>query len=420
MITVRTLVTYLLGSGDAARRVASNPKALWIGLAFVFAAGFAREYDGEDLLRDPWHLALPVVASLITSLLLYVILRIAASPGTKGSEDGPTGKFMDGYPVLLRLYWWTAPLAFLYAIPVERMMGPGDATRANLWLLCLVATWRVLLITRAISAAWRTKFIAVLFPVMLFADGVALILLMVAPLPVFTLMGGVRLTESEIVIRETATMVTLLGLLSGPAWLVGTAVANRWLRKSGLATGAGVPESDGRISKPLIAVAALSILVWVPILPQTQPPQQRRRAVEEDLEAGRYAQAVERVQRHDRDAFPPHWDPPPRPGYGEHEPDPVEVLAHALESDAPYWFTESYCAKVPGVVGENVLYERRKFRSESERDHYERVQKSLTGYAHARRLASEHNEILRAIVERALGDAEMPPELLELLGESRD
>jgi len=31
---------------------------------------FAREYDGEDLLHEPWHLLLPLVASLATSFIL--------------------------------------------------------------------------------------------------------------------------------------------------------------------------------------------------------------------------------------------------------------------------------------------------------------------------------------------------------------
>ena len=49
MITLRTLFGYLVGHAASIRRVAGHPLSLWIGFAFVVAAGFAREYDGEDL-----------------------------------------------------------------------------------------------------------------------------------------------------------------------------------------------------------------------------------------------------------------------------------------------------------------------------------------------------------------------------------
>lgn len=49
--------------------LAANRQAIWLGLLLVLSADFAREYDGEDLLREPWRLALPLFASLLTSVL---------------------------------------------------------------------------------------------------------------------------------------------------------------------------------------------------------------------------------------------------------------------------------------------------------------------------------------------------------------
>ena len=51
---------------------------MWIGLLFVLAAGVAREYDGEDLWHEPWHVLLPLGASLATSLVLYLLVRLVA------------------------------------------------------------------------------------------------------------------------------------------------------------------------------------------------------------------------------------------------------------------------------------------------------------------------------------------------------
>ena len=53
-----TLPLYLIGSRRAILDIASSRWSLLIGAIFVLSAGFAREYDGEDLIGEPWH-ALP-------------------------------------------------------------------------------------------------------------------------------------------------------------------------------------------------------------------------------------------------------------------------------------------------------------------------------------------------------------------------
>ena len=399
MLTVSDVFCYLVGRESAILRVAGHPKALWVGLVFVLAAGFGREYDGEDLLHAPWHLFLPLGASLVTSLVLYVVLRVVSAPGVEKS------RFFSGYPTLLRLYWFTAPLAFVYAIPVERLMGAGDATEWNLLFLGLVSAWRVLLITRAASVTWEQRYAKVLFPVMLFADGIALALLFVIPLPIVSLMGGIRLTESEAAIRATADRVLLLGFLTVPLWIVGTAIAHAYLRKTLLCRGTGMARVEGRgVSKPLIFLCALALLVWLPILPLTQPEQQRRRQVEEQLLAGRHAEAVTLVKHVPRGAFPPHWDPPPRTGYGERAPNEFAVLAAALDGQAPYWFVETYVRKAEedkegrriGALGKRILA-------------------SLPRYVEAERLATAEGEWLWWLVERCLDDDEIPEDLRALL-----
>jgi hypothetical protein len=55
----RTLLYFLIGSRTAIRQVAASEQALWLGLVFVLSAGLAREYDGQDLVHEPWHLLIP-------------------------------------------------------------------------------------------------------------------------------------------------------------------------------------------------------------------------------------------------------------------------------------------------------------------------------------------------------------------------
>ena len=150
--TIGTWLRFLVGSREAILRIARSRQALWLGFVFVLSTGFAREYDGADLWHEPWHLVLPLVASLGTSLVLWSLVYMAAI-----SRGLPELSFWAGYRVLLTFYWMTAPLAWLYAIPVERFMSPGDATAANLWFLAAVSVWRVLLITRALSRVARAQ-----------------------------------------------------------------------------------------------------------------------------------------------------------------------------------------------------------------------------------------------------------------------
>src|SRR5260370_5135520 len=116
---IRTLLLFLIGQRQAILDLAADRRSLWIGCVFVLSAGFAREYDGKDLLHEPWHLALPYAASLVSSFLLFAVLFEAAR---EHHWQGPG--FWRSYRSFLSLFWMTAPLAWIYAIPFERFMTP--------------------------------------------------------------------------------------------------------------------------------------------------------------------------------------------------------------------------------------------------------------------------------------------------------
>jgi len=337
-MTIRTIVAYLFGSRAAIREIAACRNAVWLGFLFVLSAGFAREYDGEDLLHEPWHLGIPLVASLGTSFLLYCLL-----PTRGNAELAPEFSFWRGYRSFLSLYWMTAPLAWLYAIPVERLLSAGEATRANLWLLGIVAAWRVILMIRVVSVLFNVKFRHALFPVMLFADTVALVLLFLTPLPVVSIMGGIRLTESEQLIQATVFRVGFTGVLTWPVWLIGMVA----VRSS--ATGPWIPgfgaSYDRRIALSAWGLAVCALVVWIPILPVTQTEQQLRWRVESDLRAGRIDSALDTMSSHSRSDFPAHWEPPPRVGYGEKKPSLVSVLTVVYFRE-PDWVRAAYFEKL--------------------------------------------------------------------------
>jgi hypothetical protein len=345
-VRIRTLLAFLIGNRQAIQEIASNRSALWVGLLFVFSAAFARDYDGEDLLHEPWRLLIPLGASLAASFLLFSVAYALAI-----SKGASVWRFFPACRSFLRLFWLTAPLAWLYAIPYERFLDAPDAVRANLWTLGLVAVWRVAIIVRTISVTMYFHPAAALCLVMTFADVLVLWLMSYLPFPIFELMGGIRLSEADEVRRGTAQTLILGGVCTIPFWLVGTLLlafrtTPYWrVDKLGLLSTRGV-------SKPLLALAWCSVLVWAIVLPFTQPEQQLRRSVEQAFAEGRTAQALAVMSAHDISDFPPHWDPPPRvPSLKL-----LEVFEEMNKANRAPWVREVYLRKLLDWVRNPFLW----------------------------------------------------------------
>jgi hypothetical protein len=333
----------LFGSRGAITEIALNPNAVWLGLVFVLSAGFAREYDGEDLSHEPWHLLVPLAASLATSLGLYTLVAAATRPKPSFND------FWRGYRQFLGLYWFTAPLAWLYAIPVERFLSAPAATSANLALLAVVSLWRVGLMIRVVSVVYSARVIAAAMVVLLFADLVALAAIYWVPKPVFSLMGGIRLTESEQIIQAVTCNVCTLGWLTLPIWFIGVViVAVRGALRPPIWS--HEPASNRPVSASLWMFALLFLGLGASLLPVFQPEQQRRYHAEQLLRGGDVRQAVAFMSRHEPSDFPPHWDPPPRIGYGERQPSMVEVIKALASEDAPWWLCRLYREKLDQQV----------------------------------------------------------------------
>jgi hypothetical protein len=341
---VRTLALYLIGDRQAILDIAADRRCLWVGLLFVLSAGFAREYDGKDLLREPWHLLIPVVASLAAASCLFLI---TCGPLFFRREGRPA--FCSAYRAFLTLFWMTAPLAWLYAIPYERFLSPGAATRANLLTLALVAAWRVALMVRVLSVITSRNVMSSLFLVMAFADAAALTAVYMIPKPIINFMAGIRPTDSERAIWGATFLVGFLGILSAPLWGIGGVVA--------LFTGKPVWQFPARPAETVAAsprvwiLAVLSLVIWLPILAWTQAEQQLRSRVEDDIKAGRIADALDFMSAHAQSDFPPQWEPPPRVGYGERSPHIFDVMEAILGRDCAPWVRACYLDKFRHQLG---------------------------------------------------------------------
>jgi hypothetical protein len=349
LMPLSVLPRFLVGTRDAIIAVANNRWSLLLGGLFCLSAGFAREYDGDDLLHEPWHLVAPLAASLVTSFALYGLLYVAA---WRHAETRP--RFFANYWRFLSLYWMTAPLAWVYALPVEQFLSPADAMRVNLWLLAIVAAWRVVLISRCASVLFGAGFLSALMIVMLFADTLVQVILSYTPLPIFNIMGGIRLTESESLILGTAFLVRAVGMMTLPIWVIGALVVftnikeKRW---TPLAPELGTHQGIGR---SLWALAIAALLIWVIVLPYSQPPQQLQGLVADRFEQDDLAGALQLMAEHNRSDFPASWNPPPWPGYGQDEPPLSLVLTTLIDSDIRGWVRDLYVEKLLQKVDRNM------------------------------------------------------------------
>ena len=344
-----TFVLFLCGNGEAIRRLAATPRLWLVGLLLTFSAGLAREYDAEDLLAEPWHLLIAPGASWAAATALWLLVQVSGvgrwvwsptKPQTSstppdmesGLESPPANppqapRLRDNYLAFLGLFWLTAPLAWFYGIPFERFQSAGQAASSNLWLLTLIALWRVVLMVRVLQVLYGVGGVVASIIVLLFGNALMLAALVTMPVPIFAIMGGVHLGEADqalaFLVLAGKVVGTIALVILGLLWLSTFLGRKRW---SWNVASAPVPLT------PLAVVAAVAIAWWCAWLPVTQPEQRLRGQVERALLSGDFATGLSVLSRNPPEAFPPHWDPPPRVGYtGDAKPDPGDVLLYMLD-----------------------------------------------------------------------------------------
>lgn len=332
---VRDVPLMLVGSRGAILVVARSRWALAVGAVLVFTASISRNYDGADLLREPGVLLHGIVVSTVNALVLFTIVYGAA--WAHGLERP---RYVRGALSFLGVFWMTAPMAWVYAIPVERFLGPVEAVGANGWLLAGVSLWRVALITRVLQVLWGASYLKLLSIVMMFADAVLLLGVSLAPAPVVDFMGGMQHSPAEQALASLNFMVGCFGVVSAPVWIVGALIAMAKL-KGGWRAGV----AEGGVSKAFIPALALVLLALVPLLMWAQPEQARRWRAESLLVSGQVREGMEELSRHERADYPPAWDPPPRLGHRDGVPTMEQVRGALVEPGLSGWVRAVYLGK---------------------------------------------------------------------------
>lgn len=403
-----TLPLYLIGSRRAILDIASSRWSLLIGAIFVLSAGFAREYDGEDLLGEPWHALRPLAASLVSGTVLFLLVH-CASLLRRHSGEGEPPESGRAYGSFLALFWMTAPMAWLYAIPYERMMDPVEAIKANLWTLGVVAAWRVLLMVRVVHVLYGIGYIASFFLVMLFANFVAFLAILIAPTPVIDVMGGIRHSEREALISSITTSILVLTVLSAPVWILGSLISLIFMKPRW----ANIEKPEQERPGGLLAVALASVVAFVPLLVWAQPEQRNRAAAERLLNFGQEAEGLAFMSEREARDFPPQWDPPPQQSYWKQSA-ALREIRMAMEAEWPAdWVAEIYLAKIERALQTSLMPWSRV------RD-FERIIEMIEDASNIEKLAAEHAETALFLVEHLPTLREEEREALRRFAAMRD
>jgi hypothetical protein len=355
-----TLFWFLLGDSAAIEAVAVDPWAPWVGLALAATTGLARHYDNKDLLRQPWFLVLPAAAALALASVMFGVLCLVLL--LKGRSPPA---FLPGWWSLLGLFLCTAPFAWVYAIPYQRFLSLGGTVRAKLTTLGVVATARVLLMSRVVTVLLNDRTPGSLFFVLMVADAVALVALWVTSIPntaqstpqVFTGMGGIGPQIADKKQDQFATGVAVgvgcIGVVLMPLWVAGVCVAPlsaaHW---QGLLAGATPVAPPAPVMWALPAVALLGFLG---LALRTQPAQWRRSRVEQRLRSGRVEEALAELSALGPAVFPPHWQPPPVANFRE-PPTLLTAVRAVLDTQPAEWVRSLYLTRFEAYLAEPLWY----------------------------------------------------------------
>lgn len=349
-----TFGRFLLGNRAAILTLAADQRAPWFGLAFVMLAALGREYDAEYLVAEPWHLLIGPAASAGAAVAVYLAVHLVGS-----WEPDARQPFLATFPRFLALFWLTAPLAWIYAVPFERFLSVTGAAEANLAALQVVALWRVLLMARVVAVLFGTTFGGALAPVVLVSAGLMQAALTMFPVALLAFMGGVRLGPADAVLASagfTAFMLSLLG--GGFAALVCLVDFVRF--RSNPWRAPALPDPHPASARTTwIVTGALFLLALAP-LPWTQREQRLRYEVEVAMGAGDFQRAFALLGAEPREAFPPHWDVPPRLGAvgnrlgslqaGSPPVDAIGLVEALAHGTPPAWARAALLAKLEAIL----------------------------------------------------------------------
>ena len=322
---------YLFGQRQAIETVARSRAALPTGIVLVLLTSIARNYDQTWLLESPLRWLFGSLAfSTVSGWLLYAIAWRGMLKRSGHEESGPPGP-SGGWAGFMGLFWLTAPIAWLYAIPVERFLNDVDAARANVALLATVSLWRVLLMVRVFQVLARAPFLMALFWVLLVASAEAMLVFFFGggmAKAIMAGMGGMRNSPAEDVLLHAMGFAA-----SGAFWTFLIAVVGAIVVKARTPLTSLPATEPGRMPWKFSAMA-VSFWIAIAIIPQRELF--HNVSLQQLIEAGEHRKALDYLNARQPGDFGPARTLAPLPYERAIFEQLPPLIAAAAEQDAPW------------------------------------------------------------------------------------
>ncbi len=332
------VVGFLFGSQSSIERLIATPRAIFFAASLVCTAALAREYDAVSFVHQPMDLLAPFAASLFVSVILFLFVEASCYARKHFPFERSWGSYVKRYGVFLTGYWMTAPLAWLYAVPVEVLTDEISALRFNLAALSIVSLWRVALFARFVSVYYRVPFIGSLIWILLPCMAIAFFALLNRVLSLVSLMGGLRLTQTQQILHNFNETV-LGGIFYGfipvaVLWIVSLVIiGKRDQDNQSDETNSNLRTS--RLHSLVWLVPLLFLVIIVPAAIYFQPRLYRAANVDSLLGQGHVDAAIDAMQSYGQDAFLTVWDPMPKFPERDSNSPMIKALVDAIKRKQP-------------------------------------------------------------------------------------
>lgn len=411
-----TIIAFQFGSRGAIEKVARGSGALWTGLALVLTVSVARNYDQSWIMDSPLWLVGNVVYSLVSSWVIFALVyKLFLKRRFPKADQAPS--FGRQYRSFLGLFWMTSPVAWLYAIPVERWVDSYQAAQWNLALLAIVSLWRVLLLARVFSVVTQTGYGRTLLWTLFVASTEVVVVMVLGffsrfnNMNLMASMGGMRNSPEEGLMVAALGIVFLVSLI---VCLVTIVALPSWRDK-------GIVEFFPQVEHSRVPWLALTVMLlcWVGVAVEPQRCLENNSHFDRLVRVGKYDEAMAYLTSRDEGDFS---------HYKKLAPDPYawEVWEHLgpvldrIDPDSPQWVRQHYLYHMEGVFEHSL---RRHFSLEDRIVAYISILNAISFFPEANSFVERHRgelELLREVRElfktESTEEVELERLLTEILG----
>ena len=335
-----TILRYQFGSRKAIEEVAQSKAAIWVGIILVVITTIPRNYDQTWISEEPFNWIFgPLLFSLFSGTWIYLM---AYRPGTRWGIRKLGMKFeprAEDWSCFMGLFWMTAPIAWLYAIPVEYWLGAEDAARANITLLSVVSLWRVALMARVLQVLTERSYLKTLTFVLFAASIEVLFVILIAalsgnsPSGIAEGMGGMRNSPAETI---TSRMLSFIFEKAIWVFLATLLPVLKWAWRG---TARPLPKREGSLmDAPRAGLAAIAA-IWIAVALPQQAKVARNAEIDRLVEQEDYVGAVALMSNYSPDQLAPSRQLPPK-AYELSIFEELPPMLAAMNEQTPAWLQE--------------------------------------------------------------------------------